>query len=87
MYSSPVNEHDFLLRCVPQERPEQRIVEMHLDVQPLVTGGNFGVDSFGNRTYTGRLPRGHTTFSGVFQNRLNLVDTLPREQFSQLLFK
>ena len=24
---------------------------------------------------------------GVFQNRLNLVDTLPREQFSQLLFK
>lgn len=63
MYSSPVNEHDFLLRCVPQERPEQRIVEMHLDVQPLVTGGNFGVDSFGNRTYTGRLPRGHTTFS------------------------
>lgn len=63
MYSSPVNEHDFLLRCVPQERPEQRIVEMHLDVQPLVTGGNFGVDSFGNRTYTGRLPRGHTAFS------------------------
>ena len=50
MYSSPVTEHDFLLRCVPQERPEQRIVEMHLDVQPLVTGGNFGVDSFGNRT-------------------------------------
>ena len=26
-------------------------------------------------------------FLGVFQNRLNLVDTLPREQFSQLLFK
>ena len=62
-YSSPVNEHDFLLRCIPQERPEQRIVDMKLDVKPLVTGGNFGVDSFGNRTFTGRVPSGHTRFS------------------------
>ncbi|MGN0940175.1 MAG: transglutaminase domain-containing protein [Selenomonadaceae bacterium] len=62
-YSYPVTEHDFLLRCVPQERPHQHIVDMELDVNPLVTGGNFGIDSFGNRTYTGRLPRAHTFFS------------------------
>jgi len=62
-YSAPVTEHDFLLRCVPQERPEQRIISLHFDVKPLVTGGNFGVDSFGNRTFTGRLPGGHYNFS------------------------
>lgn len=62
-YSSPITEHDFLLRCVPQERPEQQILSLTMDVKPLPTGGNFGVDSFGNRTYTGRLPAGHTVFS------------------------
>lgn len=62
-YSSPVREQDFLLRCIPQNLPEQEILDLSLYIDPLPTGGNYGKDSFGNTTYTGRLPEEHTFFS------------------------
>ena len=62
-YSSPVREQDFLLRCIPQNLPEQEILDLSLYIDPLPTGGNYGKDSFGNTTFTGRLPEGHTFFS------------------------
>jgi transglutaminase-like putative cysteine protease len=62
IYSEPVTEHDFLLRCIPQELAEQHILDFQLRILPLPTGGNFGLDSFGNRTYTGRVPEDHMEF-------------------------
>ncbi|MDD7442907.1 MAG: transglutaminase family protein [Sutterellaceae bacterium] len=62
-YSDPVTEQDFLLRCLPQERPEQEITEFDLRVTPRVTGATFGRDSFGNTTYHGRIPEPHTEFT------------------------
>lgn len=62
-YSQPVTEHDFILRCVPQDLPEQRLQYLRLYVKPVPKGGNYGYDSFGNRTYTGRLPEEHRSFN------------------------
>lgn len=61
-FSEPVAEHDFLLRCVPPDLPEQKILEYKLIVQPLATGGRYGIDAFGNRTYVARIARPHTFF-------------------------
>lgn len=68
-YSYPVHQHDFLLRCIPQELPEQKILEYELSIMPEVTGGNYGIDSFGNRTYTGRIPEEHTYFRYTVSGR------------------
>lgn len=77
-YSYPVSEHDFLLRCIPQELPEQKILKLNLELSPQPTGGNYGIDSFGNRTYTGRLPEGHRFFkytvSGVSERDDTLIE-------------
>lgn len=75
-YSEPIIEHDFLLRCIPLELPEQKNLTMKLTVDPLPTGGNFGMDSFGNRTYTGRLPRPHTEFSYCIEGTVERNDDL-----------
>lgn len=75
-YSYPIREHDFLLRCIPQELPEQKILEYELTVMPNVTGGNYGIDSFGNRTYTGRLPEDHSFFRYTVSGRACRDDAL-----------
>ncbi|MEE3487360.1 MAG: transglutaminase family protein [Bulleidia sp.] len=74
-YTQPVTEHDFLLRCIPQELPEQRILSMKLTIEPECTGGNYGSDSFGNRTFTGRLPEEHDFFSYMIEGEALRDDT------------
>lgn len=61
-FSAPVAEHDFLLRVVPPDLSEQRILEYTLITRPLPTGARYGTDAFGNRTYAGRIARPHTLF-------------------------
>lgn len=61
-FSDPVSEHDFLLRCVPAESPEQRVAEFSLDIRPITRGGRYGTDAFGNRTFTGRISAPHNFF-------------------------
>ena len=78
-YSKPITEHDFLLRCIPQELPEQKLVNLFLDVKPLPTGGNFGQDSFGNRTYVGRLPEPHKVFNYTIRGVAIRDDSLKEE--------
>lgn len=75
-YSSPAVEHDFLLRCIPQDLPEQRIRNFELRVDPSPVGGNYGTDSFGNRTYTGRITWPHDRFSYTVQGRAVRDDSL-----------
>ncbi len=62
IFSEPVKEHDFLLRCVPPDLPEQKITEFKLTLIPLPRGGRYGVDAFGNRTYGGRIASPHSSF-------------------------
>lgn len=62
-FSEPIREHSFLLRCVPTDLPEQRVIEYHLDIEPHAGSGRFGADGFGNRVYSGRMETGHTFFS------------------------
>ena len=61
-FSSPVSNHEFLLRCVPPDLPEQEIGEFFLLVRPTARGGAMGSDGFGNRIYTGRIPESHRFF-------------------------
>lgn len=72
--TQPINQHDFLLRCIPQELPEQRVLEMKLDISPHPTGGGFGMDSFGNRTYSGRIPEAHDDFRYTISGRVERND-------------
>jgi len=58
-YSEPVCDHDFLLRCVPQDLPEQQVLDWSLTVLPRPVESNPGKDSFGNVTYGARLPEAH----------------------------
>lgn len=61
-FSEPIHEHSFLLRCVPPDLPEQRIIEYKLEILPMAGSGRYGTDSFGNRTYAGRMATGHRFF-------------------------
>lgn len=64
-FSQPVKEHDFLLRCLPQQLPEQQVVSMRLEIEPerSVAAGVFSLDCFGNRLYAGRISGQHTHFN------------------------
>ena len=61
-YSVPITEHSLVLRCVPPELPEQQLLEVNLSIEPEETGGAYGRDSFGNQTYTARIPEPHQDF-------------------------
>lgn len=64
-FSEPIKEHDFLLRCVP----EQRITEFTLTIVPMDRGGRYGTDAFGNRTYKGCIPAPHMSFRYTVRGR------------------
>lgn len=68
-FSEPIKEHDFLLRCVPLDLPEQRITEFTLTIVPMDRGGRYGTDAFGNRTYKGRIPAPHMSFRYTVRGR------------------
>lgn len=83
-FSEPVKEHDFLLRCVPPDLPEQRIIEFNLTLIPLARGGRYGVDAFGNRTFEGRIPAPHSSFRYTVRGRAVRDDSL-RERDDHVL--
>lgn len=58
-FSEPVREHAFVLRCQPHVRPEVRVLEGSLDVEP---GMHYRrqVDAFGNRLAVGRAAAPHS---------------------------
>ena len=69
LFSEPVKEHDFLLRCVPPDLPEQKILEFTLTLIPHARGGRYGIDAFGNRTYEGRIASPHSSFRYTVHGR------------------
>ena len=75
-YSAPITDHSFLLRCMPQDLPEQRISDLHLTILPKPLGDSPGKDSFGNVTYEGRLPEGHDHLRYVVRGTAIRDDTM-----------
>ncbi len=61
-FSKDIADHAFLLRCFPIEAKEQQIKELVHTSFPIITGGQYSFDGFGNRVYTGRIDRSHREF-------------------------
>ena len=62
-FSSPVHDHDFVLRCMPRTRPgTQTVLDAHVMIAP---NGPLGkqVDGFGNILRVGRARAPHSTFA------------------------
>ncbi len=58
-FSDDVTNHAFLLRCFPMDIPGQKVESMTHTNYPIVTGGQYSKDGFGNVIYTGRIDRSH----------------------------
>lgn len=60
-FSVPVRRHAFVLRCLPDDGPGQRVLDLSLAVDP-VTPLTLQRDGFGNRLQIGRLEDPHDHF-------------------------
>ena len=60
-FSVPVRRHAFVLRCLPDDGPGQRVLDLSLTVDP-VTPLTIQRDGFGNRLQIGRLEDFHDHF-------------------------
>lgn len=58
-FSAPVWEHAFVLRCQPHVRPDVRVLESRLEVEPGMRY-RCQTDAFGNRLAVGREPEPHS---------------------------
>lgn len=74
-FSQPVTEHDFLLRCLPQQLPEQQILSQQLELEPENIIGHYSRDSFGNNLYAGRIGGQHSFFNYGVTGRVLRDDT------------
>lgn len=72
----PVKEHDFLLRILPWDTPEQKITNMQYLLLPEENPAELGKDSFNNPVLTGRVAREHRAFSYQVQGELVRDDRL-----------
>lgn len=61
-FSNPVNDHYFLLRCVPVSRGCQTVTSRNLEINPGVPVNCFS-DVFGNISYQGYAGENHNVFS------------------------
>lgn len=74
-FTQPVAEHDFKLRCIPQQLPEQQLVTYTLTTEPSIGEGSFARDSFGNTLYWGRIPQQHSVFCYGVRGKICRDDT------------
>ncbi len=74
-FSGPVTEHNFLLRCIPADCPEQKILSYTLTVYPDGVS-SLGRDSFGNAVRAGRVPKAHDSFRYTLQGTAYRDDSL-----------
>ncbi|MDD6373222.1 MAG: transglutaminase family protein [Bifidobacteriaceae bacterium] len=61
-FSSPVTEHRFQLRCVPNTGPRQQVMDVEVSVEPQCDLDT-EIDSFDSIVMTGFLPQPHTQFN------------------------
>ncbi|SEG00821.1 transglutaminase domain-containing protein [Lachnospira multipara] len=62
-FSGDVTNHAFLLRSFPIEEKGQKVLDLMHTNSPIVTGGQYLKDGFGNTVYTGRIDRGHDSLT------------------------
>ena len=79
-FSGSVTEHNFLLRCIPADSPEQKILSYTLTVYPD-GAASLGRDSFGNVVRAGRVVEAHDSFRYTLQGMAYRDDSqrLPEE--------
>ena len=79
-FSGSVTEHNFLLRCIPADCPEQKILSYTLTVYPD-GAASLGRDSFGNVVRAGRVVEAHDSFRYTLQGMAYRDDSqrLPEE--------
>ena len=75
-FSGPVTEHNFLLRCIPADTPEQKILSYTLTVFPDASVAHIGKDSFGNFVRAGRVAEAHDSFRYTLQGMAYRDDSL-----------
>lgn len=75
-FSGPVTEHNFILRCIPADTPEQKILSYTLTVFPGATAAPVGKDSFGNFVRAGRVAEAHDSFRYTLQGMAYRDDAL-----------
>ena len=73
-FTAMVKEHDYMLRCIPHHLPHQQVLNFSLNIFPATGGGSFGMDSFGNRTYNGRIAGPHKYFQYGIVGRIRRDD-------------
>ena len=74
-FSGSVKEHNFLLRCIPADSPEQSILSYTLTVYPD-GAASLGRDSFGNVVRAGRVVEAHDSFRYTLQGTAYRDDQL-----------
>ena len=74
-FSGSVTEHNFLLRCIPADKPEQSILSYTLTVYPD-GAASLGRDSFGNVVRAGRVVEAHDSFRYTLQGMAYRDDSL-----------
>lgn len=74
-FSASVTEHNFLLRCIPADAPEQSILSYTLTVYPD-GAASLGRDSFGNKVRAGRVVEAHDSFRYTLQGMAYRDDSL-----------
>lgn len=65
LFSSPVSDHSFTVRCIPQSSERQKIRKLEYSIFPdssLATGFSTGADSFGNYCVYGECGSPHEYF-------------------------
>lgn len=75
-FSDYVSEHDFLLRCIPPDTPEQKILSYTLSVFPEGVITSSSRDAFGNRVCAGRIAGRHKRFRYTLQGVAYRDDSL-----------
>ena len=75
-FSGPVTGHNFLLRCIPADTPEQKILSYTLTVFPDASAARIGKDSFGNFVRAGRVAEAHDSFRYTLQGMAYRDDSL-----------
>lgn len=78
-FSAAVAKHDFLLRCLPANTPEQRILSYTLSILPDSATTSTGEDSFGNRYCSGRIEKEHDEFRYTLQGTAYRDDAMRKE--------
>lgn len=74
-FSQPITEHEFLLRCLPADLPEQKIEKHSLSLLPECAVSSLGRDAFGNRYCAGRVEKPHKVFHYTLQGKGYRDDT------------